>query len=215
MGERSTRTQILDAAEALFAERGFDGVSVRDVASGAGVRLGLATYYFETKLALFEAVIARRTQILNERRRTALEAMRLRPAWSVEDVLEAFVAPYLDLSLNGGHGWKAYGRLIAQLAQDNRWLGLIEHHMNETALLFRDALCQALPGVPPSTVARGFVFCISLIVSAFTENRRIEAMSDGVFAGSDLEGTFRDMIPFLAAGLRALSSGRPVDRRPP
>lgn len=85
----------------------------------------------------------RRSAALNERRRAALLALRARSAgvaWSVEDVLAAFIGPYLDLSRDGGPGWKTYGRLIAHLAQDNRWLGLIERQFNETTLLVRDAL---------------------------------------------------------------------------
>ncbi|MFA6448268.1 MAG: TetR/AcrR family transcriptional regulator [bacterium] len=52
-----TREQILKAAEALFIERGFDGVSVNDVAVNAGFAKGLVFYYFGNKKELFDSVL--------------------------------------------------------------------------------------------------------------------------------------------------------------
>lgn len=58
--QRSTRDAILDSAERLFAERGFDGVSVREIAADAGLRNQASLYHhFEAKRAIYEAVLAR------------------------------------------------------------------------------------------------------------------------------------------------------------
>jgi TetR/AcrR family transcriptional regulator len=59
-GEISTRDAILDAAERLFAERGFTGVSTREIAADAGLRNQASLYHhFRDKEALYEAVLAR------------------------------------------------------------------------------------------------------------------------------------------------------------
>ncbi|WP_410672882.1 TetR family transcriptional regulator [Amycolatopsis sp. cmx-4-68] len=55
----ATRRALLDAAAELFAERGFDRTTVRDIAKLAGVNQSLLFRYFGSKEALFEAVIAR------------------------------------------------------------------------------------------------------------------------------------------------------------
>jgi len=47
-------TRIQDAATRLFAEHGFDGVSVRDIAQSAGVTVGSINYYFGSKDSLYE-----------------------------------------------------------------------------------------------------------------------------------------------------------------
>lgn len=61
----STRDLILDAAERQFAERGFAGVSVREIASEAGLRNQASLYHhFANKRALYEAVLARRVEPL-------------------------------------------------------------------------------------------------------------------------------------------------------
>jgi AcrR family transcriptional regulator len=51
------RSQILIAAEELFAEKGFEGTSVRDIAHLAGVNLAMISYYFGSKDKLFEALV--------------------------------------------------------------------------------------------------------------------------------------------------------------
>ena len=55
----ATQQALLDAAAKLFAERGFDRTTVRDIAGEAGVNQALLFRYFGTKEALFEAVMAR------------------------------------------------------------------------------------------------------------------------------------------------------------
>jgi AcrR family transcriptional regulator len=60
------REQILEAANALFAERGYDEVSVEDIASSAGVTRGLVHHYFggrkEVYIALLERLGAQREE---------------------------------------------------------------------------------------------------------------------------------------------------------
>jgi len=57
---RSTRDMILDAAERRFAERGFAGVAMREIATDAGLRNQASLYnHFRNKQALYEAVLAR------------------------------------------------------------------------------------------------------------------------------------------------------------
>src|SRR5262245_9318492 len=56
----ATRDRILDAAEKLFASRGYHGVSMRDITVEAGVPLALSTYHFGTKHQLYGQVVERR-----------------------------------------------------------------------------------------------------------------------------------------------------------
>lgn len=57
---RSTRDWILDAAERRFAERGFAGVAVREIAADAGLKNQASLYHhFKNKRAIYEAVLAR------------------------------------------------------------------------------------------------------------------------------------------------------------
>ena len=58
-----TRAGILDAAERLFAERGFDATPTSAIAEAAGVPKGLLFYYFATKSQLLRALVAERMSL--------------------------------------------------------------------------------------------------------------------------------------------------------
>jgi len=62
----STREKLLDVAGRLFAEHGFDGVSVRDITHTARVNLGAVTYHFGSKETLFGLALLQKVAPLQE-----------------------------------------------------------------------------------------------------------------------------------------------------
>ena len=67
-GKRATRERILDAAGRLFAERGFDGTSLRAITTAAGVNLAAVHYHLGSKEALLAAIVARHAEPVNRER---------------------------------------------------------------------------------------------------------------------------------------------------
>ncbi len=61
-----TAKSLLKAARELFAERGYDGASIRAITQAAGANLGAVTYHFGAKEALYHAVIDSNIQPLRE-----------------------------------------------------------------------------------------------------------------------------------------------------
>ena len=70
-----TRTRILDAAEELFMQHGFEGTSMRQLTTRAGVNLAAVNYHFGSKDALIEAVFRRRLDPMNAARIAALDEL--------------------------------------------------------------------------------------------------------------------------------------------
>src|SRR5580658_9513477 len=89
-----TKTRILDVAEKLFGENGFDATSLRDITTAAEVNLAAVNYHFQSKDSLIDAVIARRIEPVNLRRMAMLDAAGPHP--TIEQILEAFVVPVVD-----------------------------------------------------------------------------------------------------------------------
>ena len=73
------RDQILDAANALFAERGYDEVSVEDIASSAGVARGLVHHYFGGRKEVYIALLERLGTLREEQPAAASGPQRPRP----------------------------------------------------------------------------------------------------------------------------------------
>jgi AcrR family transcriptional regulator len=74
-----TRKKILGVAETLFAERGFEGVSVKDITEGADVHLGALTYHFGSKERLFAEIITVKSEPLVKMGRNILNSGKTPP----------------------------------------------------------------------------------------------------------------------------------------
>jgi len=92
--ERS-RAAILDAAERLFAEQGFDATSLTQVGAAAGVSRGTPGYFFRSKAELYQAVLDRSFAEVREAVRAG-RARALASNESLETILAGAVSDYFD-----------------------------------------------------------------------------------------------------------------------
>ena len=201
----STKDRILDAAEALFADAGYDGVSLRQITRAAGVELALANYHFGPKSDLFLAVVQRRAAELNVERMALLAALPDPP--TIEGLIDAFARPFMDRSLRGGAGWKSYARLIAQIANSQRWTQAVMHtQFDPVAEAFIAGARRALPGVDVRNLYWGFHFMVGAMTMTFAETGRIDVLSRGRCKSGALDKIYERMIPFLAAGFQRFAA---------
>jgi AcrR family transcriptional regulator len=205
----NTRTAILDAAENLFAAASFDIVSMRDVAAKARVPLGLINYHFQSKEKLFEAIIARRSDELNARRRTAFAQLKGNP--DIRQVIDVFLRPYLELMLEGGPGWRSYGRLLAQTGQQQRWTRLITRHFKETQDIVLGALERAEPRLSKEAAARGYTHMVSIMFGMFAANDLLGVISRRAYSSRDLQRAYDFALPFLAGAFEGLAASAACD----
>src|SRR3984885_4372704 len=90
------REHILVVAEELFAEKGFDGTSVRDIAQQAGVNLAMISYYFGSKEKLLESLLEFRAGYAYG----ILEELNMDQSLSPWDKIDRLVDFYVDRILN-------------------------------------------------------------------------------------------------------------------
>ncbi len=212
MSEASKRDRILDTAEALFAERGFDGVTLRQIAIGAGVDVALASYHFGKKLDLFRAVFERRAPALNESRLAALkaaqEATAPKPA-SVESIIEAFLRPLELTQESADAGWANYLALVAYINNSAYWgPRMMSEIFDELVNTFISALRLALPHAKD----RDLYWCYHNLSGALTltlaRTGRIDRLSGGTCHSDDFKSAYDHMIPFVAAGFREVCAAK-------
>ena len=199
------RLSILDAAEQLFSRHGFYGVTVRQVAVECGVDTALIHYYFGAKRELFDAVFARRAEILNGARAEAMRAYQAaHPGdMTAEGVIEAFIGPLLDYSMSGEEGWKNYFRLVALVNNTPAWGGETMHRFFDPVV---HQLVDTLKAALPDAEIRDLYWCYQFLTGAMmltlSETGRIDQLSDGLCRSTDLEAVRARLYAWCAAGLQ-------------
>ncbi len=103
----NTRDQIIKSAWKLFSDKGFEGVSVRDVTNAAGVNLASVSYHFGSKAGLIQEVVKIAMNPGNKRRLELLD-MYMKEYGDIESVpdekiIEAFVRPIIFPEEYGGN----------------------------------------------------------------------------------------------------------------
>jgi AcrR family transcriptional regulator len=202
----SSRDLIVDAAELLFGDKTFDAVSTRDISRAAKVNLGLVQYYFQSKDALFEQVVARRAESLGQHRRVLLAALKAEGKPTVENLVDVFMRPLFEMMADASPGSRGYVLVLSQVGVSDRWLDLLDRYFDDTFRLFLVELRRLLPGVRKDRLLYGFNFSIIMMLSAVTQNRRLENLSDGKLSSSDLDKIYPNLIAFVSAGLRGLEA---------
>ncbi|HEX2216795.1 MAG TPA: TetR/AcrR family transcriptional regulator [Xanthobacteraceae bacterium] len=201
-----TRARILQTAEALFAEHGFDAVSMRDITTTARVNLASVNYHFGSKIALLSEVVGSRANELVEARLKLLAELprdrQRRPR--LEAVIAAFLRPSLEMSRQPGGA--NHMRLRARLAVERVGVSKsqFEHIFDQSNEKFVDALAEALPALPRAEIYWGFHCILGIQNYTMANSGRIQHLSRGACDPSEVEATLARIVPFIADGFRAL-----------
>lgn len=202
-----TKDRILDAAEKLFAEKGFADTSLRMITAEAGANLAAVNYYFQSKDALIMAVFARRLEPLNKSRLELLDEVEAKAGdgpLPPKVVLRAFLEPLYRGSaptVCNPYFLRLMGRMYVEPGD------LIERILREQ---FRDVkdrfLCafqRALPELPFVEVIWRVHFVIGTLAHAMAGFRRLEVIAPGQVDVSDHDAIIERLIDFASAGLCA------------
>lgn len=177
-----TKGRILDAAEDLFIEHGFEAMSLRQITAHAEVNLAAVNYHFGSKEALIHSMLARRLDRLNLERLKLLDRFEKRFAdagdgqgLTCEHVLGALFIPALRLSRDPQHGGRAFLRLLGRAYTDPSSFVrefLAQHYASVSDRIF-EAFAHALPHLPREELGWRLNFSIGAL--------------SGVLAGSDTD----------------------------
>jgi len=211
--ETSTRDLILDAAERRFAERGFAGVSVREIATDAGLKNQASLYHhFRNKRALYEAVLARGIEPILS---MVAESTRETPSDGQAVAAVEVGAPFLDGVVDYLAEHPHLPRLIQRAGLDDS-----RHLRNAVSRLLRPVYTQGLrflqtargPWQPAELphVAAGLYH---LIFGYFANAALLEAVLDEdprSAAAVERQRRFLKMAVAMLIGARALRPAAPA-----
>ena len=147
-----TRERVLDAAERLFAERGLEAVSIRDITRAARANLAAINYHFGGKRELVAEIFSRRLTPLNQKRLALLDAAEQMAASKparLEAILEALIRPTVEQSFACACGSKTFMQLFGRCLSepDAAVERLIHSHFEKIIQRFNAAILRVLPGL--------------------------------------------------------------------
>lgn len=200
---------ILDAAERIFADCGFEGATTRAIAEAAGVTLALIHYHHRSKEALFVACFNRRAEQINARRHSLLDELPI-PGASPAEIVEAFIRPSVELGRGRG-GAVHYGRLLAVVASgtDQRSRALTSAAFDDIARRFIATFRAAEPTLDPSRAVQAYLFAASISVSLMAATGRATDLGGNDWLKGDTETLIREAVTFIAGGIKALTAEGP------
>jgi AcrR family transcriptional regulator len=197
------KRNILLAAERLFAERGFHGVSIREIADEAGVQFALVGYYYGPKMDLYHEIFRQRAGYIQQRLDSLAQAQKATPGEQLlEEVVKAFVLPVLQVARQPEG--RNFMRLIQrgmneQLKEDE---ALIRDMFDPLAHAFIDAFTAAMPGATRGAAACCYQFALGSLLH-HVNDRRIEGLSRGEFAACAPEAEPL-IVRFISSGIRGV-----------
>jgi AcrR family transcriptional regulator len=209
-----TKERILNAAEQMFAEYGFEGTSLRAITTKAGVNLAAVNYHFHSKEDLIRALFARVVEPINQQRLATLDALEKEAAGKpvpLRKLVEAFVAPVLQAKRGRG-----FPVLISRVYAEpgDVAVRLMKEQMMETGMRFADAFGRAVPHLPTVELGWRIFFLIGAMSHIIGGRRLLALFMNGMCDMNDTEAITRRLVDAGVALFRApLSCGKRLSGR--
>ncbi|MBX3560342.1 MAG: TetR family transcriptional regulator [Sphingomonas sp.] len=203
-----SRQRLLDAAEKLFAQKGFDGTSIRDIAARSGDTIGTLSYHFGSKDALLGEVVRRRFHALGEMRRDKYRAIRAERTPDLHDVIRCIVEPFVDRALRGDEEWHSYIGLLGRMmyAHDKDHAAQIADLTDPISAELLGWLQDAAPSAHRVDIAHGYRFMIAAMIDACSDHsaRRVGRVTGETESLLDSDQVCDRLVKFLIAGFSAV-----------
>ncbi len=208
-GPTVTKGRILDAAEALFMEHGFEATSLRAITAAAGVNLAAVNYHFGSKEELFQAVLTRRLDPMNQQRLDLLTRLEHEAApnpLACDRILSAMFVPALKLARDPERGGKDFLRLLGRAYADPAPF-IRKFLAGQYAVMiarFKAAFARSLPDLPKKELSWRLHFimgALSYTLAGTDALRLIAELTPAETANDEL--LLDRLAPFLLAGLQS------------
>jgi AcrR family transcriptional regulator len=209
---QETRERILEVAQRLFAERGLEATSVRDITSEAGCNVAAVNYHFGGKESLYvEAFRAMLGPLRDQRMAMIDELMARAPAPTLEEYLARFAEGFLEPLADESLGRRFMLFVSREITDQKLPTGLFLDEFIRP-LITRAVSSLDRVGVP-MTPEQSF-YCIFSLIGQLLHAVKGQHMSEQLertgAASFDLGGFIEHFVRFSAAGIRACALGAPI-----
>jgi AcrR family transcriptional regulator len=212
---KETQTRILDAAEELFMQHGFEGASMRMLTAQAAVNLAAVNYHFGSKDALIEAVFHRRLDAMNAERIEQLDQLEKDAAGAAltpDAIIRAFIGASLRMIEDTRGGGRTFTRLLGRAySEPAKTIRQLIGQMYAPAMeRFKAAFMRSLPELPRDELVWRLHFMFGTLAYTLAATDTVH-----LIAGAKPEDRYDARVledrlaAFMSAGLLAPLPGTP------
>ena len=205
---KAIRDKILNAAESLFAQRGFAGATLRQITQVAKVNLAAVNYHFDEKETLFGEVLRRRLRPINESRLVGLQdAERFAGTTPVPlaTIIEVLVGPLFvlghDRTDSGPQALRIIGRCLTEPQPFMADLLATEFH--PTMARFGQAIRRHVPALTPEDFLWRLGFVVGALHHTLATMHTMKELTRGICRSDDYAGAQRRFIQFAVGTFTA------------
>ena len=199
----ATRVRILESAEAEFADHGFDGVSVRQIALRAEVPVALINYHYGSKEGLYRAIFEMRAPMIVDQRLAGLRLAEMEPDQErkVEMIVKAVLVP--NLHMRSAEKNSSYARILAREVSDPKSHDrkVIQEFFDPIAYKVTEALQKAMPDRTIEEIHWGYQAMLGVMVYTMADTGRISRLSGGRCDPEEEMATSTHLVALMKAAL--------------
>ncbi|OQY08076.1 MAG: hypothetical protein B6I25_00235 [Planctomycetales bacterium 4572_13] len=201
--QEDTKNRLLDAAEALFCENGYDGVSVRELTAAAECNLAAVNYHFGGKDKLYAEMFRRQFGIMIQRNIETIDRVMTDPGISLEDLLRAVMKPVMCSVIENETGGKVLRLLVRAVLNQQIDRNSFASEM-KTQLFERlgRAILQLVPGIDPDKI----LLIVFSIDGAILHPFLFMDFYQETMPNLSIDDLLDHMVRFVAAGIRGYAN---------
>jgi len=204
--DRPVQERLLDAAEELFCEHGFEGASVRDIAAAAGCNIASVNYYFGGKEKLYTEVWRRHLRLMRDTRVASIDKImsQSQAPPRLEDLLRSYANAFIEPLVDESRG----RRFIKLMARE-----MVDRHLPQNMFLeemiipvmtaLRQALLRTCPGLEESEARLVILSIVGQLIHTVGAKTMFEQTDSAEMPKFDLTDAVDHIVKFSAAGIRA------------
>jgi AcrR family transcriptional regulator len=218
-----TRSSILDAAERLYADRGFADVTLRDIVAAADVNLAAVNYHFGSKDELIAELFVTRSLATNRERLNELKAAEAAGGGraDIASILRALVGPPLRGCLGPDNERSTAARFMIRASIESvPPIRRIKNREIDHLRKFAGAMRRSLPDRSEVDLYWGLHFALAMAHQTIRDSERLTKLSEGICDLNDVTGVIERIVAVSVmaltgrggaqAGRQAGVAGRPV-----
>ena len=201
---KETRSALIAAAGALFAEKGFEAVSLREITRLAGMNVASVKYHFGSRDALVDAVVSQLATPVNEERLRRLDQLEEEGRETVKSLLEAFFEPLIIQVQSSPLSEKLFVKLMGRVVGERpyEFPDEVMGQFREVARRYVPAFVSACPHLSSEEVFWRIHFSFGVLSNTLTHGDLLKKISAGQVGDEDLSRTLERVVRFCEGGFK-------------